>query len=48
MKEIKEKDMVRVGHLVLVVEEIEGSYFFGSDEDGGEHECRLRDVDAIL
>lgn len=48
MKEIKEKDMVLVGHLVLIVEEINSPYFFGSDEDGGEHELRLSDVNAII
>jgi len=48
MKEIKEGDMVRVGHLVLIVEEINGLFFFGSDDDGGEHEYKLSDVDAIV
>jgi hypothetical protein len=48
MKEIKEKDMVRIGHLFLVVEEINGLYFFGTDEDGGEHEYKISDVDAIV
>lgn len=48
MKEIKEKDMVRVGFLVLIVEEIDAPYFFGSDDEGEMHEYRLSDVDAII
>lgn len=48
MKEIKEKDLVRVGSEWVVVEQIDGDAFFGSDSDGNEREYKVSEVEEIV
>lgn len=48
MKEIKEKDLVRVGLEWVVVEQIDDSIFFGSDSDGNEREYKVSEVEEIV
>lgn len=45
---ISEGVFVRVGLLTLLVEEVDGLYFVGSDEDGEEYQFTLDKIDAIL
>lgn len=47
-KELATGQLVLIGHLFLVVEDIDGATFFGSDSDGDEREYLVSDIEAIL
>lgn len=47
-KELTLGAMVRIGHLFLVVEDIDGDTFFGSDADGDEREYLVSQIESIV